>query len=153
MTAALQGIRVLDLSRYAAGAYYVKLLATFRAELIKVEPPCAGDPTCAVGPFLHDRPAHCSSLNTGKQGLTLNLKHPQSQEILKALVRHTDVLQERMASIHHFIINPYMYVGPHSKTPWQSLSTRPPDYHLSLQGRPDLLGRQHPRSNTSGSWP
>ena len=36
-------------------------------------------------------------LNTGKQGLTLNLKHPQGREILKALARDADVLVENFA--------------------------------------------------------
>ena len=99
MTAALQGIRVLDLSRYVAGAYCAKLLAAFGAEVVKVEPPGTGDPARAMGPFLHDRPNPETSalflyLNTGKQGLTLNLKHPQGRDILKALVRDTDVLVE-----------------------------------------------------------
>ncbi len=99
MTAALQGLRVLDLSRYVAGAYCAKMLAAFGAEVIKVEPPGACDPARAVGPFLDDRPHPETSalflyLNTGKQGLTLNLKHPQGAEILKALVRDTDVLVE-----------------------------------------------------------
>ena len=99
MTAALQGIRVLDLSRYVAGAYCAKMLAAFGAEVIKVEPPGTGDPARAVGPFLHNRPDPETSalflyLNTGKQGLTLNLKHPQGVQILKDLVRDTDILVE-----------------------------------------------------------
>ena len=99
MTAALQNIRVLDLSRYVAGAYCAKLFAAFGAEVVKVEPPGTGDPARAVGPFLNDQPDRETGalflyLNTGKQGLTLNLKHPQGREIFKALVRHTDVLVE-----------------------------------------------------------
>jgi len=102
MTAALQGIRVLDLSRYVAGAYCAKLLAAFGAEVIKVEPPGTGDPARSVGPFLDDRPDPETSalflyLNTGKRGLTLNLKHPQGRGILKALARDTDVLVENFA--------------------------------------------------------
>ena len=99
MTAALHNLRVLDLSRYVAGAYCAKLLAAFGAEVIKVEPPGTGDPARAVGPFLNDRPDPETSalflyLNTGKKGLTLNLKHPQGRDILLALARHADVLVE-----------------------------------------------------------
>ena len=99
MTAALQNIRVLDLSRYVAGAYCAKLFAAFGAEVVKVEPPGTGDPARTVGPFLNDQPDRETSalflyLNTGKQGLTLNLKHPQGREIFKTLVRHADVLVE-----------------------------------------------------------
>ena len=49
MTAALQGLRVLDLSRYVAGAYCAKLLAAFGAEVIKVEPPATGRPGARRG--------------------------------------------------------------------------------------------------------
>ena len=99
MTVALGNIRVLDLSRYVAGAYCAKLFAAFGAEVIKVEPPGTGDPARAVGPFLNDRFNRETSalflyLNTGKKGLTLNLKHPQGRDILKALARHADVLVE-----------------------------------------------------------
>ncbi|MEE9147391.1 MAG: CoA transferase, partial [Candidatus Tectomicrobia bacterium] len=99
MTAALQSLRVLDLSRYVAGAYCAKMLAAFGADVIKVEPPGTGDPARAVGPFPDDRPDPETSalflyLNTGKQGLTLNLKHPKGVDILKALVRDTDILVE-----------------------------------------------------------
>ena len=102
MTAALQNIRVLDLSRYVAGAYCAKLLASFGAEVIKVEPPVKGDPARAVGPFLNDRPHPETSalflyLNTGKKGLTLNLKHSQGRDILKALARQTDILVENFS--------------------------------------------------------
>ena len=102
MTAALQNIRVLDLSRYVAGAYCAKLLAAFGAEVIKVEPPVKGDPARAVGPFLNDRPHPETSalflyLNTGKKGLTLNLKHSQGRDILKALARQTDILVENFS--------------------------------------------------------
>ena len=67
--------------------------------MIKVEPPGTGDPARAVGPFLNDRPDPETSalflyLNTGKKGLTLNLKHPQGRDILLALARHADVLVE-----------------------------------------------------------
>ena len=99
MTAALQGIRVLDLSRYIAGAYCAKMLAAFGAEVIKVEPPGTGYPARAVGPFPDDRPGlETSALflypNTAKQGLTLNLKHLKGVDIVKALVRDTEVLVE-----------------------------------------------------------
>ncbi len=102
MTAALQGLRVLDLSRYVAGAYCAKLLAAFGADVMKVEPPVTGDPARAVGPFPDDRPDPETSalflyLNTGKKGLTLNLKHPAGADMLKALVRDTDVLVENFA--------------------------------------------------------
>ena len=59
MTAALQGLRVLDLSRYIAGAYCAKMLAAFGADVIKVELPgvvinaeeLVNDPQLRAGDF------------------------------------------------------------------------------------------------------
>ena len=96
---ALEGVRVLDLSQGISGAYCAKLFATFGAEVIKVEPPGMGDPARACGPFLDDRPHPETSavflyLNTGKLGVTLNLKSKSGVKILKSLVEGTDVLIE-----------------------------------------------------------
>jgi CoA:oxalate CoA-transferase len=100
MSGALSGVRVLDLSRYVAGAYCGKLLASFDAEVIKVEQPGTGDPARAMGPFAGgERHAEASApylyLNTGKRSLSLDLK--QGGDILKALVRDTDILIENFS--------------------------------------------------------
>jgi crotonobetainyl-CoA:carnitine CoA-transferase CaiB-like acyl-CoA transferase len=56
MKAALQGIRILDLSRVLAGPWCTQNLADLGADMIKVERPGAGDDTRAWGPpFLKDR--------------------------------------------------------------------------------------------------
>ena len=90
---ALEGLTVLDLSHYVAGAYCGKLLAAFGAEVIKVEPPDVGDGARRIGPFPDDLPDPEASalylyLNTGKKGLTLDLWSDDGAAVLKELAGH-----------------------------------------------------------------
>ena len=96
---ALEGIKVLDLSRHISGPYCTKLLGALGAEVIKVEPPGRGDESRHIGPFREDRPNPESSalflyLNTGKKGITLDPEKPSGRDLLKLLIRETDVLVE-----------------------------------------------------------
>jgi crotonobetainyl-CoA:carnitine CoA-transferase CaiB-like acyl-CoA transferase len=98
---ALDGLLVLDLSQFVAGAFCGKLFAAFGAEVIKIEPP-EGDGARQEGPFPGNRPDPEASalflyLNTGKQGATLNLKAPEGADILRQLARQADVLIENFA--------------------------------------------------------
>ncbi len=94
---ALAGTRVLDLTHHIAGPYCTKLLADFGADVIKVERPGSGDPTRRQGPFVGDDPDPNKGLpflylNTSKRSITLNLKSPDGQRILKELVAESDVV-------------------------------------------------------------
>ena len=96
---ALEGLTVLDLSRYVAGAYCGKLLAAYGAEVIKVEAPGEGDGARRVGPFPDGEPDPEASalflyMNTGKKGLTLDLASDEGVAVLKELVVQADVLIE-----------------------------------------------------------
>ena len=79
MPAALERLKVLDLTHHIAGPYCTKLLADFGAEVTKVERPESGDPARSMGPFAGDDPHPDKSLsflylNTNKRSITLNLK-------------------------------------------------------------------------------
>jgi crotonobetainyl-CoA:carnitine CoA-transferase CaiB-like acyl-CoA transferase len=96
---ALAGVRVVDLTHCIAGPYCTKLLAGFGADVIKIERPGTGDPARGVGPFLDDEPGPERSglflyLNSGKKGITLNLKSSAGVRILKELVEKADVVVE-----------------------------------------------------------
>ena len=96
---ALEGIKVLDLSGHISGPYCTKLLAAFGAEVLKVEPPVQGDMARHTGPFRGDRPnpetgALFLYLNTGKKGIALNLEKPAGFDLVKRLIKDTDVLVE-----------------------------------------------------------
>ena len=101
MSAALEGVNVLDLTHCIAGPYCTKLLAGFGADVLKVEPP-GGERGRRMAPFYHDEPGPDSSLpfaylNSGKRSLTLNLKSAEGREILRSLLAETDVLVENFA--------------------------------------------------------
>ena len=92
---ALEGIRVLDLGTFVAGPYCATLLAEFGAEVIKVEPPGAGDSLRKFGTA-----TECGdslvwlSESRNKKCVTLNLKKPRGVELLKDLVARCEVLVE-----------------------------------------------------------
>src|SRR3954465_6191031 len=102
MNGALQGIRVLDMSRVLAGPGVGQLLADLGAEVIKVERPGVGDDTRGWGPpFLKDRDgnetresAYYLSTNRGKRSVTLNISKPEGQAIARELADISDVLIE-----------------------------------------------------------
>ncbi|MBI4191385.1 MAG: CoA transferase [Betaproteobacteria bacterium] len=94
-TAALEGLRVLDLTRILAGPLCTMMLGDMGADVIKVEPPGSGDDTRSWGPpFVAGEAAYFLGLNRNKRSLTLNLASRPGQEILAALVKKSDVLVE-----------------------------------------------------------
>src|SRR3990172_6648586 len=94
-TAALEGLRVLDLTRILAGPLCTMMLGDMGADVIKVEPPGNGDDTRSWGPpFVTGEAAYFLGLNRNKRSLTLNMASRPGQEILAALVQKSDVLVE-----------------------------------------------------------
>ena len=98
----LDGVRVLDLSRYTAGPFCTRMLADYGADVIKVEDPNGGDPARYIGPFFHDEPDPEKSglflfLNTSKRSVTIDLKTERGKDVIKALVRSSDILIEGFA--------------------------------------------------------
>ena len=94
LTAALTGIRVLDLSRLLPGPFCSMLLADFGAEVIKVEEPGRGDYIRGWYPRLGGNSGFHVVLNRNKRSLTLNLKAREGKELLRQLGREADVLLE-----------------------------------------------------------
>ena len=91
---ALDGIRVLDLSRVIAGPWCGALLGDFGADVIKVEDTEAGDESRTWPPRKDGETAAYLLFNRNKRGMTLDLKSPDGVEEIKALVRTSDVLVE-----------------------------------------------------------
>jgi len=95
MVAPLDGFRVLDLSRVLAGPYCAMLLGDLGADVIKVERPGSGDDTRAWGPpFISGESAYYLCANRNKKSITVNLKSPEGQEIIRRLAGLSDVLVE-----------------------------------------------------------
>lgn len=96
------GVKILDLTQGIAGPYCTKLFASFGAEVIKVERPNKGDITREIGPFPNDeydleKSGTFFYLNTNKKSITLNVKSKEGIEILKRILKTTDVFVESYA--------------------------------------------------------
>jgi len=95
LTKALEGIRVLDLTRALAGPFCTLMLGDNGADVIKIEIPGSGDDTRKWGPpFIGDESAYFLSINRNKRSLTLNLQDPKAQEVFMKLAKDTDVVVE-----------------------------------------------------------
>ena len=99
---ALEGFRVLDLSRVLAGPWCGQILADLGAEVIKVERPKRGDDTRAWGPpWMKDdagndthEAAYYQSTNRNKLSVAIDIATPEGQEVVRALALESDVLIE-----------------------------------------------------------
>jgi crotonobetainyl-CoA:carnitine CoA-transferase CaiB-like acyl-CoA transferase len=94
MPGALDGIRVLDLSRVLAGPLCCMMLGDHGADVIKVEPP-DGDETRTWGPpFVDGQSSYYLNINRNKRGIVLDLASSDGQEAVQRLVMTSDVLVE-----------------------------------------------------------
>jgi CoA:oxalate CoA-transferase len=97
MAGALAGIKVIDLTHVLAGPTATMILADLGAEVIHVEPP-QGDDAREYGPFLQkvdkNHSGYFISLNRNKKSLVLNLKSRKGVEILRELLKVSDVIVE-----------------------------------------------------------
>ncbi len=90
----LSGVRVIDMTRVLAGPFCTMTLGDMGAEVIKVEEPGKGDDTRGWPPFVHGEATYFLSVNRNKKSLTLDLKAPDGQEILRRLLASADVVVE-----------------------------------------------------------
>ncbi len=94
ITGPLKGVRVIELGSLIAGPYAGALLAQFGAEVIKIEPPGIGDPLRKWRKMDNDTSLWWYSQSRNKKSLTLNLKDPDAQAVLRDLVKDANVLVE-----------------------------------------------------------
>jgi formyl-CoA transferase len=90
----LAGIKVIELGTMVAGPVAATLLADFGAEVIKVEPPGVGDPIRRSGPFLGTESLYWQVEGRSKKSVTIDLRKPEGQEVLRSLASTADVLIE-----------------------------------------------------------
>lgn len=91
---ALSGLRVLELGQLIAGPFAAKTLADFGADVIKIEPPGAGDPL-RTWRLLKDGTSVWWQIQArNKRSVALDLKDPASQDIVRRLADESDVLVE-----------------------------------------------------------
>lgn len=92
-TGALEGLKVIDLSRVLGGPYCGQMLADHGAEVIKIEPP-QGDETRLWGPPFDQEgiSAYFAGINRNKRVIALDLSKPEGREVLLRLLADADVL-------------------------------------------------------------
>ena len=90
----LAGLRVIELGQLIAGPFCGKLLADFGAEVIKIEPPGAGDPLRNWRLLKDGTSVWWQVQSRNKKSVTLDLRQAEGQELLRALVADADVLIE-----------------------------------------------------------
>ena len=156
MKKALQGLRVLDLSRVLAGPYCTMILADLGAEVIKIEPPGEGDDSRAFAPFIGNESAYFMSLNRGKKSIVLNLKNEKDKAAFLELVRIADVLvenyrpgtmeklglgYEELREINprlvYAAISGFGHTGPYSQRPAYDMIVQAMGGIMSITGEPN----------------
>lgn len=96
MPGALDGIRIVDLSRVLGGPYCTQTLADHGADVIKVEPP-QGDETRGWGPPFHNElSAYFSGANRNKRSISVDLRTDEGRDIIFRFLEDADVL------VHNF---------------------------------------------------
>src|SRR5699024_2312553 len=132
----LQGLRILELGTLIAGPFAGRIFADFGAEAIKVEAPETGDPIRKWRLMHEDTSLWWYVQARNKKSITLNLKAKEGQNIIKKLVKETDVIIENFrpgkleewglgyedlkainSRLIMVLISGYGQVGPYSKKP------------------------------------
>lgn len=149
----LDGIRVLDLSRLLPGPYASHILASFGADVIKVERPGEGDYMREYLPQTQGFNATFLTINRGKRSISLDLRKPAGKEVFRALVERSDVvldgfrpgvmdklglgyevLSQVNPKIIYAALTGYGQTGPNAQEAGHDLN------YLALSGMLDLLG-------------
>ncbi|MHA6766980.1 CaiB/BaiF CoA transferase family protein [Sphingobium ummariense] len=95
----LDGVRVLEIGHFVAAPFCTRLLGDLGADVIKVEPP-GGDPVRKWGAQVDGRSLWWSMHGRNKRSIALDLKRPESRQIILDLVRECDVLVENFRPGH-----------------------------------------------------
>jgi formyl-CoA transferase len=94
MAGPLEGLRVIELGQLIAGPFAGKMLAEFGAQVVKIEPPGTGDPL-RKWRLLHEGTSVWWAVQSrNKQSVSLDLRTAEGQEVVRKLVKESDVLIE-----------------------------------------------------------
>ncbi|MCH9693723.1 MAG: CoA transferase [Gammaproteobacteria bacterium] len=165
MTAALDGIRVLDMSRILAGPWAGQLLGDYGADVVKVERPLCGDDTRQWGPPWLDgqeggESAYFLSANRNKRSLTIDLASLQGRELLTALACKADVLLEnyKVGTMAGFGLGPEQLLKANPRLIYCSVSSfgqsgphaAEPGYDAMIQSSAGLMSITGPPPDQPG---
>ena len=156
MTAALDDIKVVDLTRTLAGPSCTQMLGDMGADVIKIEEPNLGDETRSWTPFWNDEGTQFLSFNRNKRSLSINLREKEGVDIVLDLASKADVMVEsfrtgaldRMGlgyeavkavnpSIIYCSISGYGRTGPLADKPGYDLIIQAYSGLMNLTGEPD----------------
>jgi crotonobetainyl-CoA:carnitine CoA-transferase CaiB-like acyl-CoA transferase len=90
----LHGIRVLELGSFIAGPFAGQLLADYGAEVVKVEPPRAGDPMRRWGVTKDGESLWWPAIGRNKKSVTVDLRGERGQQLVRDLAASCDVVLE-----------------------------------------------------------
>jgi crotonobetainyl-CoA:carnitine CoA-transferase CaiB-like acyl-CoA transferase len=156
MTHIFEGIRVLDLTNNLAGPITTAMLADFGAEVIKVEKPVFGDDSRAWPVQIGGASSLFVQANRGKKSIVLDFKKESDTEILRELIKKSDVLVEsfrpgvmsrlnltydELCKLNQSIImcsvSAYGQTGPYRDRPGYDLIAQAMSGVMDINGHPD----------------
>lgn len=158
----LAGVRVLDMTRVLAGPCCTQILGDLGAEITKLERPKVGDDTRGFAPpFLpkaeqEPMAAYFAAQNRNKSSVTLNYTKPEGQEVVKRLLKSSDVLvenfktgtlekyglsykhlKEEFPSLVYCSITGFGQTGPYSPRPGYDALVQAMGGYMSVTGEPE----------------
>ncbi len=146
---ALDGIRILDLTRNIAGPVATMMAAEMGADVIKVEPP-GGDEMRTWPPFIDGQSVYFISCNRGKRSISLDLKSAEGKALFLDLLKHADVLVEnyRPNTLEKLGLGWDQLKLAHPKLVWVSVSgygrsgpkAQAPAYDSMIQAYSGMMG-------------
>ena len=90
----LAGLKVLEMGQLIAGPFAAKTLADFGADVVKIEPPGAGDPLRKWRLLKDGTSVWWQVQSRNKRSVALDLRDPAAQDIVRKLATEADVLIE-----------------------------------------------------------
>lgn len=162
--AALDGIKVLDLSRVLAGPWCTQILADLGADVVKIERPGVGDDTRSWGPpFLKDaegqdttQSTYFTACNRNKRSMTVDMASPEGQQILRRMAAEADVVVENFKTgglaqygldyasmralnprLVYCSVTGFGHDGPYAERAGYDLMIQAMSGMMSITGRPD----------------
>lgn len=154
-TGPLEGVKVLDLSRFIAGPLCAQILGDFGAEVVKLERP-TGEDSRHHGPYWQGESIYMFLYHRNKQAATLDTRHPRALGILETLIEWADVVienyrpgtldrmgigYERMKELNPDVIlvsiSGFGQTGPDSKRALFDAISQASSGLMSMTGEPD----------------
>lgn len=156
MAAALDKIKVVDLTRTLAGPFCTMLMGDMGAEVVKIEEPTGGDETRHWTPFVNGESTQFLTFNRNKRSLGINLKESEGLKIVRDLAADADVMIESFRAgtldrlglgyedikktnpgVVYCSISGYGRTGPMSDMPGYDLLIQAYSGLMSLTGEPE----------------